>query len=65
MPVEKRLQLLKLSSKYQFAIIEDDYDYHYDQSPILLLASLDESGNTIYIGSFSKQPRGKPRGIVY
>jgi GntR family transcriptional regulator/MocR family aminotransferase len=56
MPVNKRLQLLNLSYKYNFAIIEDDYDYdyHYARTPILPLASLDKSGNTIYIGSFSK-----------
>lgn len=56
MPVNKRIQLLNLSYKYNFAIIEDDYDYdyHYARTPILPLASLDKSGNTIYIGSFSK-----------
>lgn len=56
MPVNRRIQLLNLSLKYNFAIIEDDYDYdyHYNRSPILPLASLDKSGNTIYIGSFSK-----------
>lgn len=56
MPTENRLKLLKLSSQYNFAIIEDDYDYdyHYSGTPILPLASLDRSGNVIYIGSFSK-----------
>lgn len=56
MPVNRRMQLLDLSMKYNFAIIEDDYDYdyHYSGSPILPLASLDKSGNVIYIGSFSK-----------
>lgn len=56
MPAENRMKLLALSNQYNFAIIEDDYDYdyHYSGSPILPLASLDKSGNVIYIGSFSK-----------
>ncbi|MFY0652212.1 MAG: PLP-dependent aminotransferase family protein [Cyclobacteriaceae bacterium] len=56
MPAENRMKLLELSNRYDFAIIEDDYDYdyHYKGSPILPLASLDKTGNVIYIGSFSK-----------
>lgn len=56
MSAEKRIKLLELSKKYSFAIIEDDYDYdyHYQGSPILPLASLDKTGNVIYIGSFGK-----------
>lgn len=52
----KRIQLLNLASKYDFYIIEDDYDFdfHYKSSPILPLASLDTNGRIIYIGSFSK-----------
>jgi len=53
---ERRLQLLELSKRYSFAIIEDDYDYdyHYASSPYLPLASAQHGGNIIYIGSFSK-----------
>ena len=53
---ERRMRLLEMSNEYHFAIIEDDYDYdyHYDRTPILPLASLDKSGNVIYIGSFGK-----------
>ncbi len=52
----RRMKLLQLSEKYGFLIIEDDYDYefHYESSPILPLASADHEGRVIYIGSFSK-----------
>jgi GntR family transcriptional regulator/MocR family aminotransferase len=54
--LDRRIQLLNLSAKYRFAIIEDDYDYdfHYNSSPILPMASLDQHGNIIYIGTLSK-----------
>jgi len=50
------MKLLQLAEKYGFIIIEDDYDYefHYESSPILPLASADRSGMVVYIGSFSK-----------
>jgi GntR family transcriptional regulator/MocR family aminotransferase len=53
---ERRIQLLNLAKKYQFAIIEDDYDYdfNYNHAPILPLASHDTHGNVIYIGSICK-----------
>ena len=53
---ERRIHLLQLSEKYGFQILEDDYDYdfHYDCSPILPLASWNHNGNVMYIGSFSK-----------
>ncbi len=53
---ERRLRLLDLASDYGFAIIEDDYsyDFHYDNRPILPLASADRAGMVVYIGSFSK-----------
>ncbi len=52
----RRMKLLSLSEQYGFIIIEDDYDYefHYESSPILPLASADRKGMVIYIGSFSK-----------
>jgi GntR family transcriptional regulator/MocR family aminotransferase len=52
----RRQQLLELAKKYQFAVLEDDYDFdfHYASSPILPLASVDYSGNVIYVGSFCK-----------
>ncbi len=53
---ERRMKLLALSHQYNFAIIEDDYDYdfHYSNAPILPLASNDHFGNVIYIGGFTK-----------
>ncbi len=53
---ERRIHLLQLSLKFKFVILEDDYDYdfHYASNPILPLASLNTSGNVIYIGAFSK-----------
>ncbi|WP_312901208.1 aminotransferase-like domain-containing protein [Chryseobacterium taichungense] len=52
----RRLVLLNLAYEYGFIILEDDYDYdfHYDKSPILPLASADTEGMVIYIGSFGK-----------
>ncbi|MFI1772945.1 MocR-like pyridoxine biosynthesis transcription factor PdxR [Thalassobellus citreus] len=53
---ERRLHLLNLAKTYQFAIIEDDYDYdfHYNHAPILPLASHDKNSNVIYVGSVCK-----------
>jgi len=52
----RRMKLLHLAEEYRFIIIEDDYDYefHYESSPILPLASADRTGMVVYIGSFSK-----------
>lgn len=54
--LERRIRLLNLATRYKFAIIEDDYDYdfHYNSSPILPMASLDQHGNVIYVGTLSK-----------
>lgn len=53
---ERRIQLLNLAKTYNFAIIEDDYDYdfHYNHAPILPLASHDMNGHVIYVGSVCK-----------
>ncbi|RYY53462.1 MAG: PLP-dependent aminotransferase family protein [Chitinophagaceae bacterium] len=53
---ERRMRLLELARTYKFAIVEDDYDYdfHYSSSPILPLASADDHGCVIYVGSFCK-----------
>ena len=53
---ERRIKLLNLAAEYGFAIIEDDYDYdfHYASSPILPMASSDQNGVVIYVGSYSK-----------
>lgn len=53
---DRRIRLLDLAQRYRFAIVEDDYhyDFHYNSSPILPLASADTHGNVAYVGSFSK-----------
>lgn len=53
----RRLHLYELARKHRFFILEDDYDYdfHYDHKPLMPLASMDEEGLVIYIGSFTKK----------
>jgi GntR family transcriptional regulator / MocR family aminotransferase len=53
---ERRIHLLELAARYEFAIVEDDYDYdfHYDSRPMMPMASHDGNGNVIYIGALSK-----------
>ncbi len=53
---ERRMRLLEMAQKYQFAIIEDDYDFdfQYASSPVLPLASANYYGSVIYVGSFCK-----------
>ncbi|WP_212002565.1 PLP-dependent aminotransferase family protein [Chitinophaga sp. HK235] len=53
---DRRIKLMDLIRKYHFPVIEDDYDYdfHYNGSPILPLASGNHGGNIIYIGSLTK-----------
>lgn len=53
---QRRVQLLQLAQEHGFIIIEDDYDYdfQYEKSTVMPLASADLSGMVIYIGSFGK-----------
>lgn len=53
---ERRIKLLDIIRRYGLPVIEDDYDYdfHYEHSPILPLASADHHGYVLYIGSISK-----------
>lgn len=52
----RRLALLDLARAERFAIVEDDYDheFHYDGRPVLPLASADQAGVVVYIGTLSK-----------
>ncbi len=52
----RRIELLRLSDQYGFIILEDDYDYdfHYNNSRVLPLASADGHGSVVYIGSFGR-----------
>jgi GntR family transcriptional regulator/MocR family aminotransferase len=53
---ERRVLLLQLAEKFNFLILEDDYDYdfHYASRPILPLASADRQGLVVYVGSLCK-----------
>jgi GntR family transcriptional regulator/MocR family aminotransferase len=53
---ERRVALLNLSVRYGFVILEDDhdYDFHFQNSPVLPLASADNMGMVVYVGSFCK-----------
>lgn len=53
---QRRIRLLELSARYNFAVIEDDYDYdfHYAGNPVLPMASLSQQGNVIYLGTLTK-----------
>jgi GntR family transcriptional regulator/MocR family aminotransferase len=52
----RRLQLLELARRHRFAVIEDDYDheFHYEGRPLLPLASADDAGSVVYVGTLSK-----------
>jgi GntR family transcriptional regulator/MocR family aminotransferase len=56
MPLERRMELLKLASERDFIIIEDDYEFetNYVNEPCPALKSLDDEGRVIYVGSLSK-----------
>ena len=53
---ERRLELLKLAKEYGFAIIEDDYDYdfQFEGSAMLPMASADANGMIIYLGKLGQ-----------
>lgn len=53
---ERRVKLLNIIQRYRLPVIEDDYDYdfHYENAPILPLASAEHNGYVLYIGSISK-----------
>ncbi|NIJ45977.1 GntR family transcriptional regulator/MocR family aminotransferase [Wenyingzhuangia heitensis] len=53
---ERRLELLQLAKEYEFAIIEDDYDYdfQFEGSAMLPMASADINGVVIYLGKLGQ-----------
>ncbi|MVM31430.1 aminotransferase class I/II-fold pyridoxal phosphate-dependent enzyme [Spirosoma sp. HMF4905] len=53
---DRRARLLQLAEQYGFVVMEDDYDYdfHYLSRPILPLASADQHGMVVYVGSLTK-----------
>lgn len=50
----RRMELLELARKHHIAVIEDDYEFHYQGRPILPLASAGAAGVVIYVGTLSK-----------
>lgn len=56
MSLNRRLELLDYSARVGAWIIEDDYDseFRYAERVLPALYALDQSGNVIYVGSFSK-----------
>ncbi|NVJ87992.1 MAG: PLP-dependent aminotransferase family protein [Flavobacteriaceae bacterium] len=54
--IERRLKLLALAREYNFAIIEDDYDYdfQFDGYAMPPLATADEKGMVIYLGKLGQ-----------
>ena len=61
---KRRIQILDLAAQYGFVIVEDDYDYdfHFDNNPILPLAAMDSNECVVYIGSLA---RSLPAGFGY
>jgi GntR family transcriptional regulator/MocR family aminotransferase len=53
---ERRLKLLQLAKEYQFAIIEDDFDYDFQFEGLAMLpmASSDANGMVIYLGKIGQ-----------
>ena len=56
MPLPRRKELMRLSEKHDFVIIEDDYEFEMNflAPPSPALKSMDEKARVVYIGSFSK-----------
>ena len=56
MSLERRMAILNWASRAGAFVIEDDYDseYRFEGQPVPALQSLDNHGNVIVIGSFSK-----------
>ena len=52
----RRLALLEFARRHRIVVIEDDYDheFHYEGRPVLPLASADEHGVVVYVGTLSK-----------
>ncbi|MEE9406826.1 MAG: PLP-dependent aminotransferase family protein [Polaribacter sp.] len=53
---KRRVELVHLAKEYEFAIIEDDYDYdfQFDSSASFPMASADTSGMIIYLGKLGQ-----------
>ncbi len=56
MPLSRRLQLLEWAAAHEAFVVEDDYDgeFQLEGRPLAPLASLDDAGRVLYVGTFSK-----------
>lgn len=56
MPIQTRMELLKLAEEKDFYLIEDDYDsiFRYEARAIPSMQGLDQNGRVIYLGGVSK-----------
>ena len=56
MSLEKRKQVLELSKRYNVPVVEDNPygDLRFAGEAVPAIKSMDDSGNVIYVGSFSK-----------
>lgn len=56
MSPERRMKLLQLADRFDFTIVEDDYDheYHFEGEPLLPLHATGGSRHVVYIASLSK-----------
>lgn len=64
---KRRMEVLEMAEHFGFVILEDDYDFdfHYDNSPILPLAAFGNSKRVVYVGSFGKSlPSGFGWGFI-
>ncbi len=52
----RRMALLALADRHRLAILEDDYDheFQYEGRPTLPIASADDRGRVVYLGTLSK-----------
>ena len=56
MSLERCREMLRVSGRYGVPILEDDcyVDLRYEGDPVTSIRSLDDSGQVMYVGSFSK-----------
>ncbi|KAA8922841.1 PLP-dependent aminotransferase family protein [Thermoplasma sp.] len=56
MVLDRRKQLLEISKRYEIPIVEDNPygQLRYDGAPVPSIKSMDDDGNVIYLGTFSK-----------
>lgn len=56
MPLERRRRLVQLAAEYGVVVVEDDAygDLRFEGEPVPSLASLDQAGWVLYVGTFSK-----------